>query len=135
MTPLSPGNCSTRYLLKMHELAVSQALLAEVAAVATSRNAIAVTDIHVGIGPLSGVEARLLADAFPIAAAGTIADSADLHLRRTAVRVSCKGCGEETDATASRLVCAACGDWRTSLLGGDELILERVELTGGLASV
>ena len=50
MTPLSPGNCSTRYLPKMHELAVSQALLAEVAAVARSRNAIAVTDIHVGIG-------------------------------------------------------------------------------------
>jgi len=119
----------------MHELAVSQALLAEVTAVARSREARAVTDIHVGIGPLSGVEADLLADAFPIAAAGTIADKAVLHLRRTAITVRCGECGEETEARASRLVCAVCGAWRTSLVSGDELLLERVELSGGRMNV
>jgi hydrogenase nickel incorporation protein HypA/HybF len=119
----------------MHELAISQALLAEVATVASSRDAVAVTDIHVGIGPLSGVEANLLADAFPIAAAGTIADKALLHLRRTSIRVRCSECGEETEARASKLVCGACGEWRTTLVSGDELLLERVELTGGKANV
>jgi hydrogenase nickel incorporation protein HypA/HybF len=113
----------------MHELAVCQALLAEVASVARRRRAVAVTDIHVGIGPLSGVEADLLRDAFPIAAAGTIAADASLCLRRTTVRVHCSECGEETEARASRLLCGNCGDWRTTLIGGDELLLERVGMT------
>lgn len=113
----------------MHELAVCQALLAEVASVARGRQAIAVTDIHVGIGPLSGVEAELLRDAFPIAAAGTVAAAAVLHLRKTRVRVRCSKCGAETEAKASRLVCGGCQEWRTTLVGGDELLLERVEMS------
>ncbi|MDH4073762.1 MAG: hydrogenase maturation nickel metallochaperone HypA [Gammaproteobacteria bacterium] len=110
----------------MHELSVCQALLDEVTAIARRHAAMAVTDIHVGIGPLSGVEAALMRDAFPIAAAGTMADGAALYLRETAVRVKCTECGVESAARANRLVCGACGTWRTTLSGGDELLLERV---------
>jgi len=127
----------------MHELAICQALLSEVASLARSRGAISVTDIHVGIGPLSGVEADLLQDAFPIAAAGTVANAALLHLRKTEVRVRCEECNKETAAKVNRLVCGSCGNWRTTLTGGDELLLERVEMktpsknkdTGELAHV
>ncbi len=112
----------------MHELAVCQALIAEVESVAQSRNGAAVTDVHVGVGPLSGVEADLLQDAFPMAAAGTVASSALLHVRRTKVRVRCGECGEESEVKVSRLVCGKCQDWRTTLTGGDELLLERVEM-------
>jgi hydrogenase nickel incorporation protein HypA/HybF len=42
--------------------------------------------------------------------------------------VSCQTCGAESAALPNRLVCGACGDWRTTLLSGDELILESVEL-------
>lgn len=113
----------------MHELAVCQSLLQEVARIAADRRAAAVTDIHLGIGPLSGVEADLMRDAFPIAAAGTVASAASLHLRRTDVRVRCTACGAESSAVPNRLVCASCNDWRTTLVSGDELLLERVELT------
>jgi len=112
----------------MHELAVCQALLGEVVSLAEARRAIVVTDIHVGIGPLSGVEADLLQDAFPIAAAGTYASAANLHLRQTKIRVRCVACGAETEAKVNRLVCGKCANWRTTLIGGDELILERVEM-------
>lgn len=124
----SRGSSSMKYLPKMHELAVCQALLGEVVSLAAARNAVIVTDIHVGIGPLSGVEADLLQDAFPIAAAGTYASAAVLHLRKTKIRVRCLECGAETKAKANRLVCGKCANWRTTLIGGDELILERVEM-------
>jgi len=117
----------------MHELAVCQALLAEVTVIAERHAATAVTDVHVGIGPLSGVEAALLRDAFPIAAAGTMADGAALHLRETAVRVRCTECGAETGARANRLLCGRCGGWRTTLAGGDELLLERVGMETSMA--
>jgi len=115
----------------MHELSICQALMEQVAAIATQRRATAVTDVHVGVGPLSGVEPGLMINAVPIASAGSLARAATLHLRETPIRVQCNTCGTESQATANRLVCAACQDWRTMLVSGDELLLERVELDMG----
>jgi hydrogenase nickel incorporation protein HypA/HybF len=81
------------------------------------------------IGPLSGVEPQLLEQAFPLASAGTIAAHAELAIETLAVRVRCETCGAETEATANRLLCGACGDWHTKLVSGDELLLVSVELT------
>lgn len=89
-----------------------------------------VTAIHLGIGPLSGVEPRLLEQAFSIARAGSIAADAELVIESRPVRVTCKQCGQATDALPNRLICGNCGDWHTTLISGDEMILERVELTG-----
>ena len=77
-------------------------------------------------GPLSGVEYPLMQNAFPIAAAGTVASDASLHLEATPIRVLCSECGEQSEVPMNRLVCAHCGDWRTELLSGDELLLRRV---------
>ena len=103
----------------------------QVAAIAVQKRATAVTDVHVGVGPLSGVEPGLMKSAFPIASAGTLARAATLHLRETPIRVKCNSCGAESEAMANRLVCAECRDWRTMLVSGDELLLERVELDIG----
>ena len=46
----------------MHELAICQALIAQIEAVAGKRAA-RVRQVYLGIGPLAGVEPRLLADA------------------------------------------------------------------------
>ena len=50
----------------------------------------------------------------------------DLHGRLDVVE--CLTCGEQTDASVNRLVCAACGDYRTQLVSGDELLLKSIEL-------
>ena len=62
----------------MHELAVCQALLAQVDDIARVQNAIAVYEINVDVGPLSGVVPELLTQAFTIARAGTLAHAAEL---------------------------------------------------------
>lgn len=112
----------------MHELAICQALIGQVADVAREQRASSVSDIYVSVGPLSGVEGPLLRNAFPIAAAGTIATAAKLHLQTMPIRVFCEECGEESEAAMNRLVCESCGDWRTRLVSGDELLLQRVVL-------
>ena len=112
----------------MHELAVCQALMQQVEAVAAEHKAARVVSITLGIGPLSGVEEELLKHAYPVASAGTVADGAELEIRTTPVRVRCKTCGEESDASVNRLVCSHCGDWKTELISGDELVLMTVEL-------
>ena len=110
----------------MHELAVCQSLIGQVADVARANHAASVTDIFVSVGPLSGVEAPLMQNAFPIAAAGTVAGEATLHLEATSIRVRCSECGKESDAGVNELICRQCGDWRTTLVSGDELVLQRV---------
>jgi len=112
----------------MHELAICQALMNQVESIAAERNASSVVSIVVGMGPLSGVEAQLLKHAYPVASAGTVAEGAELVIENLPVRIKCTECGNESDALPNKLVCKACGDWRTTLISGDELILMRVEL-------
>lgn len=112
----------------MHELAVCQSMMEQVEAIAAERGASRVISITIGIGPLSGVEAPLLKHAYPVASAGTIAKGAELVIELLPVRVKCNQCGSESEATPNKLVCKSCGDWRTNLISGDELLLMSVEL-------
>jgi hydrogenase nickel incorporation protein HypA/HybF len=112
----------------VHELSVCQALLAQVVEIATDRGASAVSRITVEVGPLSGVEPALLASAFEIVRAGSCAAGAILLIETTAITVSCLICGAESQTAPNRLLCAACGGYRTRVVGGDELRLRGVEL-------
>jgi hydrogenase nickel incorporation protein HypA/HybF len=112
----------------VHELSVCHALLDQVARVAAEHHAEAVSRIVLRVGPLAGVEPQLLAQAFPLARAGTVAADAELVVETAPVRVRCDTCGAETDAAVNRLVCGKCGDWRTKLVSGNEMLLETVEL-------
>lgn len=112
----------------MHELSVCQGIISQVEQIATRHQASAVSLIKLQIGPLSGVEPQLLENAFSIAAAGSVAEQAKLHIDSLPVRVRCSQCGSESDASPNRLLCASCGDWRTLLISGDEMLLASVEL-------
>lgn len=112
----------------MHELALCQAMMTQVESIAREHRASRVTSITLGVGPLAGVEAQLLRHAYPVASAGTVAEGAELVIEATPVRVHCGRCNEDSDALVNRLVCGRCGDWRTELVSGDELMLVSVEL-------
>lgn len=115
----------------MHEVTVCSSLLAEVAGLAARNGADAVISITVGIGPLSGVEPGLLKRAFSLVRCGTVAQNAALRFETPPIRVRCRTCAGVSTAAANRLLCGVCGDWRTDLISGDELILMSVELECG----
>ena len=112
----------------MHELAVCQDIIAQVEQLAIEHKAKAIHSIMLEIGPLSGVEAPLLEAAFPIASAGTVAENAKLEIAAIPITVSCNDCHQQTTALPNKLVCGACGSWKTRLVTGDEMLLKRVEL-------
>jgi hydrogenase nickel incorporation protein HypA/HybF len=112
----------------MHELAICQALVTQVESIAHEHSAVRVVSIVIGMGALSGVEAQLLRHAYPVASAGTVAEDAQLEIEDLPIRVKCGQCGEESTVTPNKLLCRHCGDWRTTLISGDELMLMRVEL-------
>ena len=112
----------------MHELSVCQALIGQVERVARENGARSVVAITIAVGPLSGVEAGLLEHAYPVAAAGTLAEHATLTIETVPVRVRCRSCSAETGAQPNRLVCGACDDWQVDVIAGEEMLLTRVEI-------
>ena len=112
----------------MHEFSVCQNLLQQVEALARAHGARAVSRIRLQLGPLSGIEAVLLEQAFTVARAGTVANGAMLETESLPVRVRCQVCGVASEVPPNRLVCGACGDWHTELLSGDEMLLASLEL-------
>jgi len=112
----------------MHELSVCLSLMQQVETIARERNSARVTKITLNIGPLSGVEPDLLRNAYPLAAAGTVAEDAELVMDIADVVVRCSQCNTESTVTPNKLLCGSCGDFRTRVVSGDELILLRVEL-------
>lgn len=112
----------------MHELSVCLSLMQQVERIARDHQAVRVHTIVLRLGPLAGVEAPLLRHAYPVAAAGTVAEGARLIIIEAPLRVQCTACGAESEARPNRLLCAHCGDYRTRIVSGDEMLLERLEL-------
>ena len=113
----------------MHELSICQGIMSQVNEIAFQNQASAIESITLRIGPLSGVEAPLLKQAFPFVAAQTIAENAELIIEELPVVILCKQCGSKSKTVPNKLICSQCGDYHTQLISGDEMLLASVELT------
>lgn len=112
----------------MHELSVCTALMEQVERIAREHQAGRVERIVLQVGPLSGVEAPLLKRAWPLASIGTLAEDAELVIEIATVKVKCTQCDAVSEVAPNRLLCAACGDFRTRLVSGDEMLLANMVL-------
>lgn len=102
--------------------------MVQVEAIARQRGAETVVAITVEIGPLSGVDPAQLRSAFAVMRTGSGSAAAELLIETAAVEVRCLACGVDSQTLVNRLVCRACGGFRTRVIAGDELRLRRVEL-------
>jgi len=112
----------------MHELSICRQIISQVKQIVQQQKASAVESITLNIGPLSGVEASLLKQVFPFAAAQTIAENSELIIEECPVVIQCNQCGTKTSTSPNKLVCSQCGDYHTQLISGDEMLLASVEL-------
>ena len=112
----------------MHELSICLALIKQVERVADQHGARRVERIVLQIGPLSGVEPALLRHAYPLAATGTVAEDAELEIETGPVVVQCTRCDSETEVLPNRLLCGQCGDFRTRVIRGEEMLLQSMDL-------
>lgn len=112
----------------MHELAICQSLLDQARQIADTHQAAGIERIIVLIGPLSGVEAPLLAQAFSIARKAAGFPDAELEIELSPVRIRCRQCGSESEVRSNALLCGTCKDWQVDLISGDEMILQSLVL-------
>ncbi len=119
----------------MHELSICQALLHQVNHIAAAAGCANVEKITIAIGPLAGVEPGLISSAFAVMKIGGCAAQATLIIESAGVRVECAVCGAVSQTAANRLICSACGGYRTRVVAGEELCLLRVELRAAAPAI
>ncbi len=112
----------------MHELAICESLLDQVACLARRYDQACVVRISVAVGALSGVDPALLASAFALVRGSTCAEHASLAIDAIPVCISCHICGALTQVSPDRLTCTSCGDYRTEVVEGEELLLRQIEV-------
>lgn len=110
----------------MHEYSLIQALVERVEGEARARSAAAVHRLEVRIGELAGVDIELFKTAYLTFRERTICEHAELEVRVVPVEWACKACGRRIAAGAP-LRCPNCLS-PARLVGGDEIILDRIEL-------
>lgn len=109
----------------MHEYGLCESILDAVERRAQGRG---VTRVRVRVGALHRVIPPAMDQAFALAAEGTVADGAAVELVTVPVRVTCAACGHAGESTDALELCPACGDAGLARSGGDDLVLESIEL-------
>lgn len=111
----------------MHEYSLVAALVERVAEAVRERSATAVHRLSVSVGELSGVDPDLFRTAYETFRAGTVCSAAELEIRTVSAMWSCPSCGRPVERGAA-LACAACGEPARLASGGDEILLESIEM-------
>ncbi len=112
----------------MHELSVTQNLLALTLRHAAQAGDVRVTDLHLVIGELSSFVDDSVQFYWDIVAKGTPAEGATLHFRRIGAVLRCEDCAHEFPLDHREFVCPACGGGHIRVAGGDEFYLESIDV-------
>ncbi|MCX7951281.1 MAG: hydrogenase maturation nickel metallochaperone HypA, partial [Clostridiales bacterium] len=102
----------------MHELAITEGIIKIVEKESEKYNFNKVNAIKIVVGELSGVFPQLIQDYFDIASRGTIAEGAELIVRRVEAKIKCNDCGCEGKVENHRLRCKNCGSLNVKITSG-----------------
>jgi hydrogenase nickel incorporation protein HypA/HybF len=113
----------------MHEMSIVQALIEQVGAeLEKAGHDGRVVGLDLVVGRLSGVNPDALRFAFELLAPGTLVDGTELRVTEPAAVISCRACGARQSTVDLAMRCAACGDDRITIEGGQDLLLQSIEL-------
>lgn len=111
----------------MHELAVTENILAIALRHAAQSGATKITDLHLVVGELSSIVDDSVQFYWDIISDGTPAAGATLHFRRVPAQLSCRSCGQ-TYSPRENLPCPACGSLDIAIIAGEEFYLEAIDI-------
>jgi len=113
----------------MHELGIAQDLFRIVKDKAKQNNLKVVTKIVVIVGEASGIEEDFLRHSLmDQVTPGTIAEKAELEIKKEPLRAKCLACGIEIDSPRiSSSECPNCGDNDLEIIKGKNVYLQTIE--------
>jgi hydrogenase nickel incorporation protein HypA/HybF len=112
----------------MHELGIANSILAAVRKEANRQNHARVVAVGVQLGELSGVNRDALVFGFESLANDHGVGPLEIHIETTRRRNLCIACDHQFEVVDHDTVCPQCGERRTRLIGGDEIVITYFEL-------
>ncbi len=114
----------------MHEMSLVQGLFQQLSSIAREHRATRIIRLKMSVGPLSGVVIDSFQFGFDILSKeDELVRDAKLEIVVPAVTYRCSSCGYSVEITGARpQQCAACQDSFLIPEGGDDLILQQVEM-------
>lgn len=109
----------------MHEIGLCEPIVDAVERQAAGRR---VTGVRVRVGARHAVVPESFDMAFAMVADGTVAADATVDLVVTPATAVCISCGRRAESADPLAACAGCGEVGLEMTGGDELVLESIEL-------
>jgi len=111
----------------MHELSVTENILAIASRHALQNQASRVTDIHIVIGDLSSIVDDSVQFYWDIISDGSICAGARLHFQRVPAKAICQDCGNEY-LLKEPTPCPVCQSARIRVINGEEFFLDSIEI-------
>jgi len=111
----------------VHEMGITQGILAASFEAANEAGATRITSIRVSVGELTEVMDFALQFAFESLTPGTMADGAVLIVNYVPARSKCLECGNEFEHDRFEMICPACGSFVLENLSGRELQIDSIE--------
>jgi hydrogenase nickel incorporation protein HypA/HybF len=110
----------------MHELAVTQNILALALQHGNEAEAARVTDLYLVIGPFSSILDESVQFYWDLIAEDTICEGATLHFERIPAKLVCQDCGTGYELQRELEFCPACQSSHVKIIQGDEFRLESI---------
>jgi hydrogenase nickel incorporation protein HypA/HybF len=118
-----------RRAAQMHELSLTEALIALVEDEGRKHGCSRVRTVRVEIGAISAIEPEAMRFCFDAVTRGTIAEGAVLDILSVPGRGWCLDCGKEVALSGRLDPCPDCGsDCVQPMAGGDDLRLKELEV-------
>ncbi len=112
----------------MHELAITKGIIDIVNSEAREKNFKRVIEISLRVGEFSGLVPECIREFFPIAAAGSPAEGAELTIETVPARFKCLDCGYEGDADRKNACCPNCRSTAIKMTSGREFFVENLKV-------
>ncbi len=112
----------------MHELGLTQSIVALAIEHAARENADRIISVAVEIGSISGVIPEAVEFAFDVCSKGTIAEGASLEINRIPGLGHCLECKQQVDIDAPTHVCPHCGGLSLEIIQGQEMKFTEMEI-------
>lgn len=112
----------------MHELAITEGIIAAAVPEAERHGAKKILEIRLKIGELSGVLPECIQEYFNIVSCGTIAEGARLAVEKIPITVKCLTCEKESVIGLKKIRCPHCGGAEIKIISGREYFVDSLEV-------
>lgn len=112
----------------MHERSLARSLLRQIDEIAESHPSTRVTVIRISVGRFSGVEPDLFEMALETMLPDTPYQGAEIEMTVEEIEANCEKCAHRFAVTGFSFTCPLCGCQRTSIVQGEDLLLESLVL-------